>query len=218
MKAIATGDEVAGEFVRHAVHRVAHARLIGVEIMHAHVLRAVDGAQASGLAGLHQVTRHLGLAVDHHMPAIAVACQVQAVALAAEEQLHAVVDQALCVHALTHTGLVQQIDGHLLQHARADPAEHVVRTLALQDHGVDARLEEQLTKQQARRACANDSDLGSHGSECSCEPTWQDRSDSGGWGHVPCTRVHHAWTRVDPNCTTACRGFPSRACTAKRTE
>jgi hypothetical protein len=35
--------------------------------------------------------------------------------------------------------------------------------LALDDDGVDARLEQQLAQQQARRACANDGDLGAGG-------------------------------------------------------
>ena len=51
----------------------------------------------------------------------------------------------------------------LLEHAGADAAEHVVAGLALEDDGVDAGLVQQLAEQQARRAGADDRDLGSRG-------------------------------------------------------
>ncbi len=64
-------------------------------------------------------------------------------------------------------GLVQQVDGDLLQHAGANAAEHVLGGLALEDDGVDAGLVQQLAEQQAGRAGADDGDLGSHG-DVSC--------------------------------------------------
>ena len=80
-----------------------------------------------------------------------------------EQQIKTTVDQALLVHALAHTGFVEQVHAHLLQHAGPDAREHVVAALPLHDDGVDAGLEQQLAQQQAGRACANDGHLGAGG-------------------------------------------------------
>jgi hypothetical protein len=67
------------------------------------------------------------------------------------------------VHAGAHAGLVQQVDADLLQDAGADAAQHVVAVCALDDHGVDAGLVQQLAEQQAGGAGADDGDLGAGG-------------------------------------------------------
>ena len=87
---------------------------------------------------------------------------VDAVALALEQQLKAVVRQAFGMGAGAHARLVQQVHGDLLQHACADAAQHVAGAALLDDDGVDTRLVQQCAEQQARRACTNDGNLGSH--------------------------------------------------------
>jgi hypothetical protein len=134
-----------------------------VEVVHLHIGRFVDRGQACRLAGGHQVARHLGLAIDHHLPATGELLQVDAVALSVEEHVEPGVHQSLGVHALAHARLVQQVGGDLFQHAGADAAQHVLRALAFQDDGVDAGFVQQLTEQQAGGACTDDGDLGSHG-------------------------------------------------------
>ena len=88
---------------------------------------------------------------------------VHTVTCAFEQQVKAGVHQTLFVHALAYTRFVEQVHGHLLQHACADTREHIVGALALDDDGVDARLEQQLAQQQARWACANNGHLGAGG-------------------------------------------------------
>ena len=136
--------------------------------MHRHVGGLVDGGQAGGAARVHQVAGDLGLAVDHHRPAAGQRLQVDAVALAAEGQLDAIVHQALAVHALAHARLVEQVDADLLQHAGADAAEHVVGAALLEHDVVDAGLVQQLAEQQAGRAGADDDDLGAAGKGHGC--------------------------------------------------
>ena len=58
------------------------------------------------------------------------------------------VGQAFAVHPRAGTGGVEQVDGHLLEHAGADPAEHVVGRALLEDDGVDPGLGEQRGEQQ----------------------------------------------------------------------
>jgi len=69
MKTVAAGDEVAGDFVFDPVLPIAHDRMLAAEIAECHVLGLIDGNAARGVACVHQVARHLGLAVDHHRAA-----------------------------------------------------------------------------------------------------------------------------------------------------
>ena len=105
-------------------------RPVAVEAVQADAFGLVDGGQALRRAQLHQVARDLGLAVDHHLLAAGQAGEVDAVARAAEAELDAVVRQALGMHARAGAGGVEQVDRHLLEHAGADPAEHVVAASA----------------------------------------------------------------------------------------
>ena len=115
--------------------------------MHADVLRLVHRGLRLRGARVHQVVRHLGLAVDHDALA-GQAEQVDAVALAAEAHLEAVVRQAFGAHARVDAGLGQQVHRDLLQHAGADAAEHVFGAALLDDDVVDAVLVQQRAEQQ----------------------------------------------------------------------
>jgi hypothetical protein len=137
--------------------------LLPSKVVQGHVSGLIHRGQAGGLARLHQVAGQLGLAVGRHHLAAGQAVHVDGVAYPAEHQLDAVVHRAPVVHARAHAGLVQQVHRDLLQDAGADAAQHIVATLALQDHVVDAGLVQQLAEQQAGRACADDGDLGSGG-------------------------------------------------------
>ena len=137
MKAVAAGDEVAGDLVADAVLDVGDARVVGIEIMRFDVGGLVDGGEAGGLARVHQVERHLGLAVDHHRLA-GRGMHVDAVARAAEREFDAMVDQPLAMGAGAGADLVEQRHGAFLEQAGADAAEHIFRRLALQNDVVDA--------------------------------------------------------------------------------
>jgi hypothetical protein len=160
--AVAAGDEVAFELVRLPVLLVAHARPGRVEVVQAHVRRAVDGGEPFGRARFHQVARHLGLAVHRHLLAAREAVHVDAVARALEEQLDALVRQALGLGAGVDAGTRQQVHGDLFEHAGADAPQHVVAALAFDDDVVDASLVQKLPEQKAGGAGADDRDLGAH--------------------------------------------------------
>ena len=59
-------------------------------------------------------------------------------ALAFEQQFDAVVWQAFGMGACAHASLVEQVHADLLQHPRADAAEHVVGAALLDNDGVNA--------------------------------------------------------------------------------
>ena len=155
MKAVAAGDEVAFDLVGDPVLDIADARLIGVEIVRLDVTGFVNGGEAGFFARIHQVERHLGLAVDHHRLA-GRGPHVDAMTAAAKGELYAVMHQALAVRAAASPDFVEQRHRALFQKAGADAAEHIFAGLPLQDDVVDAVAPEQLSQQQSRRPRAND--------------------------------------------------------------
>ena len=56
--------------------------------------------------------------------------------------------QPFGVHALADTGLAQQVNHALLQHSGANPSEHVLAGLALDDDVINPGVVQQLAKQQ----------------------------------------------------------------------
>jgi hypothetical protein len=132
-----------------ALAGVVHHRLRALQAVQAHVLAFIDGGQAGGGAGLHQVAGDLGLSVHHHMAA-GQAFEVDAVQRAVEGEFGAVVDQPFRVQPFADAGLAQQLHGGVLQHAGADAAEHVLAGALLEDDVVDAGLVQQLAEQQPR--------------------------------------------------------------------
>jgi hypothetical protein len=125
--------------------------------------QAAEGAGAgkgSG-SGVDQVFRDLGLAVDGH-PLAGERAEVDAVALAGEAQLDAVVHQADPMHPLADLGRIEQVDRALLEHARADLPLDVCPAAAFQDDRVDALKMQELGEQQARGSRAHDANLRAH--------------------------------------------------------
>ena len=96
VRAVAAGDEVAGDLGPRAILDVAHPRPLAVEIVQGDVGGLIDGRRAGGGAGLHEVAGHLGLAVNGDRPA-AEREKVDAMTAAVEGQFDAVVDEALRV-------------------------------------------------------------------------------------------------------------------------
>ena len=76
-------------------------------------------------------------------------------------ELHgdAVVEDPLAVHALSDTGLAQQLDGAVLEHAGADPVLDVVPAPVFEHDRLDSHPVEQVGERQSRRPGADDADL-----------------------------------------------------------
>jgi hypothetical protein len=163
MEAVAAGDEVARQLMGLVAEAVAHHRAVAVKARHAHVGRAIHGRQAGRGARVHEVARHLGLAVGRDHLAAGQPGHVDRVPGVAVDQFDAVVHLAFARDAFAHARLAQQVHGDLLEDAGADAPEHIVGALPLDDDVVDAGFVQQLAEQQARGAGADDGNLGSHG-------------------------------------------------------
>src|SRR5262249_24831150 len=122
-------------------------------------VRFIDRRKPRRFARMHEVARELGLPVDHHALAAGQPGQIDAMAHAAEQQLDPAVHEPFLVHALAYAGLVEEIDGHLLEDARGYSSQHVIPGLPLEDHRVDARFVQELAEQQSRWARTDDRNL-----------------------------------------------------------
>ncbi len=73
-------------------------------------------------------------------------------------------EQPLLHHPGAHTCGIQDIDALMLQDAGADAVFNVFPAPRLQHHALDPTPVQEMSQQQARRASADDRNLGSHGS------------------------------------------------------
>ena len=138
---------------------VGDSRRRSAEVVQRHVLGFVHTRRAARGARVHEIARHFGLAVDGDALA-GQRLEIDAMALAAKADLHAVVDQPFGVQPARHAGALEHVDGARLEHASADTADHVFRAAPLQDQCVDALLVQQLAEQQPRGSRADDGYLG----------------------------------------------------------
>ena len=219
MEAVAADDEVGVQALLGAAVAVAQMRAVAVEAVRLHVLGLVDGGAAGLAAVVHEVARDLGLAVDHDLLA-GQRVQVDAQPALAEGHLEAVVRQALRVQPRGHAGFAQQVHRHLLQHAGADAAEHVLGAALLEHDVVDAGAVQQRTEQQAGRAGADDGDLGAHvvGLQIGfgagpTAPAGARPCASGRIRRVDAFRTMRAWPRAPAGTGSLAR----RACETQRT-
>ena len=146
MKAIAPGDEVAGDFLHPAVFLVRDARPITAEIVNDDIVGLIDRGQVGALARVHQIAGQLRLTVDSHILATRQAVHVDAAPTAAPEHLEATVDHTLSVQARADARLIQEVDADLFENAGPDPTEDVFAGLALQNYRVDSRPGQQLAE------------------------------------------------------------------------
>src|SRR5882672_2466653 len=158
VKAVAAGDELAGDLLITSALAIADARLVRIEVVDAGLV-AFEAQLAAALeARVDQVLGHLGLPVDRHRSA-RVLPDVDTGTPAVECDLKAVVDEARAIETRADAGLLQEIDRTLFQHPCADAALHVLSAALLDDDVVDAALTQELRQQQARGPRADDADL-----------------------------------------------------------
>src|SRR5690606_32807916 len=86
--------------------------------------------------------------------------EVDAVPGAGEPQFDAVVAVPDRWHARRRPGLIEDLDGALLEDPGTDRRLDILATAAVDDDGVDAGDVEQMGQQQAGRAGADDGDAG----------------------------------------------------------
>jgi len=138
VEAVAAGDEVARQFMRRAVVPVPDARLCGIDVVQRQVFHPVQQRTPRGAPRRVEILLDFVLAIDRDRASAGKLMHVDAMALAAEADMDAVVDESLALHALAQSDGVQQIHGALFQNARAHAIDHILFAACFEDHGVDA--------------------------------------------------------------------------------
>ena len=158
MEAVAADDEVAVDDLVPSVMAEADRRRGRLEIVEGDVLDLVAQVAASFLPHGDQILDHLVLAVDHDRAARQLP-EIDAMAAAAEADLDPVVDEPFRIDPGAEPDRAQEVDDALLEDAGAHAGDHVLLRPVLEDDRLDALEVEQVREQQARRPCADDSDL-----------------------------------------------------------
>ena len=152
-------DDVAFELLLLALVAEAHARPFGVEVFNGERLSFEKERQSARDSRRDEIFDDFRLAVDEDRAAVGELVQRHVMALVAELEVDAAVDDAFAVHALADAGGSQQIDGSLLEHAGADTCLDVLAGAALEDDGLDAFVLEEARERKSRRTRAEDADL-----------------------------------------------------------
>ena len=139
------------------------AGTVGVEVVDADVADLEQERRARGEPCLRSRSfDDLCLAVDGDRPPPVSSLSGDAVALAVEAELDAVMDETLALQALADARLDEQVDRALLEHARADALLDVVAAAALEDDRLDALAVEQVREHQPCGPGPDDADLRAH--------------------------------------------------------
>ena len=117
----------------------------------------------AGETGGDEVLHHLVLAIDGHAAPAGELGEIDAVALALEAQLDAVMDEPLALHALADA---RSRSGGRAPIARCTPARMRSSTYCararLEDHELDALEMQKMREHQSGRPGSDDPDLGAH--------------------------------------------------------
>ena len=129
--------------------------------MHTDVAHLEEDLLARVEARLDEVLDDLVLRVDRDRTPAGEPAEIDAMAAPAEAQLDAVMDEAFALEPLAHARLDQEVDGSLLEEARADALLHVLAAVEFEHGRADALQVQQVRQQQPRRPGPDDCNLDS---------------------------------------------------------
>ena len=138
----------------------ANLRQLHIEVSNADVVDLEPQRLAGRDARVDQILDDFVLSVDRDGAAAGQLRERNAMALAAERHVNPFVPQPFAREAVAEADLVHQIDGALLEHARADALDHMLLAAIFEDERMDAPQVEKVAEHQPCRTAADDADLG----------------------------------------------------------
>ena len=160
--AVTPGDGVALELVLSALVPKADSRPLRLEIVNRDVGHLEEQREIRVEPREDQILDDLGLAVDRDRSAAGELAERNAMALAVELELDAVVDDPLPLQAVADTGVDEEVRRALLEHTGADTMLDVVSAAVLEHDGLDAFAVKEVREHQPGGTGADDRDLGAH--------------------------------------------------------
>ena len=143
METVSADDGVAFELDVALLMGEANVRPLAFDLVDADVADAEAQLEPGLEPRLDQVLHDLGLAVDDDAAPVREIAQRDAVALAVELEVDAVVDDPLAVHARADAGRLENLDGALLEHAGPDSLLDVAAAAVLEHDRLDPGVVEQ---------------------------------------------------------------------------
>jgi hypothetical protein len=159
VKAVASRDHIAAEHPLSTLVEKAARRAVGGDVLEPHILDVEKERVARIDSRRDRVPDDLLLRVDDSPAAPGQLGHWDAVALAVEAQLEALVHEALAPQTLAQPDLAQQLDREMLEHAGARPSFDVLARLALEDDRFDPGEVKQTTQDQTGRTGPDDPHL-----------------------------------------------------------
>ena len=167
MKAVTAGDVVAGKRLAPIARVHVQAGPFRLHLRDLDVLRLEHHVRARAMSRRQQIADDLALGVDGDRTTAGQLGQIDPMTGATKRDVQAFVTQSLARQAAAEAGVVKQIDGGLLEHARPYALDDVLLAPALDGNRVDASLLEEVAQQQSGGPRADDADgdtRGGHGS------------------------------------------------------
>jgi hypothetical protein len=106
-------------------------------MMHGDILGFEENLASRSETRIDEIFHHLRLSIDSDATAAGEFFEVDAVPASLKPQLDPVVDEPFPFHTFAYASPNQQLDGILLQHARANPFLYVFAASTLQHNGLD---------------------------------------------------------------------------------
>jgi len=119
MKTVAACNEIAGQLNVLSILSISNLRLRTIEVMHADIFNFKQDLAPGRNPGIIKVFQHLMLRVNRDPFSASKFLKIDAVTAAAKAQLNPIVNQAFGFHPFASTHFREQVNGSLLQHARA---------------------------------------------------------------------------------------------------
>ena len=160
--AVAARHVVAIDAFASPVLRIGDVGALGGQLVQRNIDRLVDHLAARRVARRIEILGDRRLPIGHH-PLAGMFPRIDEEAGAPRPgDGRPVMRVAFAVHALAQSHRAQQLDRARLQHAGADPPQHVRTALPLQHDRVDPLAIEHVGEQQPGRPAADDRHLGAH--------------------------------------------------------
>jgi len=147
MESVASRDKVTMYFILDAILYVPHRRLRRVKAVNANLLGAKDQCRPGLLPGVHKVSGDFSLSINGNVFATTQTIQVDTMTRSPKAQFYPVMHEAFSVNPRPDSGVLQKLDGTLLQNSGANAPQNIILTFIFDNDGFNARTIKQLAEQ-----------------------------------------------------------------------
>src|SRR4029077_17946575 len=161
METVAAGNEIAGQLGFLSFMQEKNPGPRRVKIVDADFFGFKEKRAAESEPCIHEVFDDFALGIDRDGAAGQVR-EIDAMGAPAEAQINAVMHEPFALHSLAHAHFSEQVGGVLFEEAGADALLTILAAVQFEHNGSNSPLMQQMAEHKARRAGADDANLGAH--------------------------------------------------------